>query len=273
MNGGPITGSVFQAPPYARLASGDCLGSQIIVQPSTQTIPSSAISYMGLQPQQFVSSPESDCITGAQQQIPNPKHHLQSGPLQQLLTNPQHQLKASPLHRLVGTQYQVQPSPPTQQYVSPQLPQVQSNQEPQQYISSPNRDRVGASQIITQPTETLPEQEPKETIPQLDVKLQKSSSNPSGSKIGAGSPLKVLKLSDLDPNLVQILSHHLSQPMLGIPQAIQTVSKTPGISDLVAAPGYLLHTLMGRLQNLGSNLRSVSFFLQTNSKVVLWKKI
>lgn len=133
-----------------------------------------------------------------------------------------------------------------------------SNPEPQQFVSSPKSDCVGANsddsvgaphQIITQPLDTMPEAKEAPT-PQVSS-FKTPTVGQVVPKVGAINPLNIPGVPGATPqissSLMQLLGQQLRHPMLGIPQAIQTISNSPGISDLVSAPGHLLTGLAHRL--------------------------
>ncbi|XP_008202959.1 uncharacterized protein LOC100678793 [Nasonia vitripennis] len=238
MQDGPITGNIFRAPPLMGKSS-DCVGAARIVTQPAETYELRPVqpqyiaiqhSYMDTQPlvsnpepQQFVSSPNSDCV-GAQQQP------------------------------------QMVSSPTPKQYSAPK--EVVSSPPQGQKLSSPKSDdTVGdIHKIITQPQETMPESK-EESTPQVS---QKSSSGcgpavgQTAPGVGAVDPLKMLGVPSITPTLLQILRQQLSHPMLGIPQAIQTISKTPGLNDLVSAPAHLLTGIAQRLGLPAQTLRTAS---------------
>lgn len=117
----------------------------------------------------------------------------------------------------------------------------------EQMVSSPGPkcncqaqdENVGTSHIITQPKEFMPD----------------NDNNEWGDSTGRASDSPSWR-----PKVMQLLSHQLSQPLLGIPQAIQTMSQTPPMSDLMAAPRLFINSFIQRLNKV-PNEAEVSHFL------------
>lgn len=146
---------------------------------------------------------------------------------------------------------------------------------PPQAFSNPSSENVGSPQIITQPKETLPVSKPvpkpaspKFVIPKLTS--PKVGNQRLGNPIAAnpvvgsprvnteqqpctcGSPIvgstngeNFVGFPSFTPLLMQFLGAHLGQPLLGIPQAIQTIGSTPGVGELVGAPATILKSFFG----------------------------
>jgi hypothetical protein len=269
MEDGPITGSIFQAPPYTftqppdtvQSASNDCDEQPSLfilnsLQEKAQT-PRPVQILSNSQNQRIVSSPQSQHIPSSTQH----QHSVSSPQFQHLLLSPQSQ-------RILGsTQHQPKLSSPQSQHLISSTASEHPISSPQSHnlLASTNNNYVGAPKIITQPKETMVDPTvinyiPTSIIDNCQPTLGKSAIAVNSPIVGDINP-NLLKEQTNMQNFFQILGEQLSRPMFGIPQAIQTVSQTPGISNLVSAPVNLLYTFLQRL-NEHSNQVSVSSFFK-----------
>ncbi|XP_011503014.1 PREDICTED: uncharacterized protein LOC105366303 [Ceratosolen solmsi marchali] len=228
MEDGPITGSIFQAPPYTFTYPPDTVQSQsndCVEQPSLFVLNSLQESAYTPRPVEIVSTPRAQHIVSSSQ----PQYIEANSESQHVLS-------------------------------SPRSKNFDSNSKSQYFVSNRKSECVGAPRIITQPKEAI-------VAPPIVNCVSTSASGNYGPILEKPkNDDNALIIDDINfillteqtntPNFFQILGEQLSRPMFGIPHAIETVSQTPGISNLVSAPVNLLYTFLQRLNENSNRVAS-----------------
>ncbi|KAJ8665025.1 hypothetical protein QAD02_006687 [Eretmocerus hayati] len=228
-NKGPMTGSVFIAPPFNK-KSGDCVGSSPVSTPVEDNVANQQPETLSLPYQQMVSL----------QQFPQ-QFIITAVPPQQLLAK----TVSSPNSRSSCSGTVGSPGPQqSPSHIITQPPETLSNPGPSDKVSSPlSSPRVGTAQAPPTPARQM-------------VATAQAPPTPARQMVGAApqpaqavmAPVQQVPIgTSMQPYLMKALSAQLSQPMLGIPQAIHTIGSTPGISELVGAPAHLLNVFMRRM--------------------------
>ncbi|XP_058796494.1 uncharacterized protein LOC131667223 [Phymastichus coffea] len=99
----------------------------------------------------------------------------------------------------------------------------------------PEEATVGAPNLITQPKELIPPAPPAPATPAAPAPAL------------AARPLQKLGLSRIAPQFLSLLGEVISRPLVGLPEAIKNVGRTPSVNRLAQAPVHFFNSLANQM--------------------------